>query len=100
MKHATDDALDALTGLLERLRRLDGLTERKRGVFYRRSQAFVHFHEDPAGLFADVRLSGSWRRMLVSSNAGQRALLAAIGAELSSSASGANPRKSARPPRR
>ena len=55
MKHATAAALDRLEPLLARLRALPGLTERKRGIFYRRSSAFLHFHEDPAGMFADVR---------------------------------------------
>jgi len=57
MKHARSDALDELEPLLSRLRQL-ALTERSRGVFYRGSKAFLHFHEDPAGLFADVRLDG------------------------------------------
>ncbi|HEX4183540.1 MAG TPA: hypothetical protein VHY34_09795 [Caulobacteraceae bacterium] len=51
MKHAGQEALDALEAV--RLRR--ALTERKRGVFYRKSRAWLHFHEDPAGLFADLR---------------------------------------------
>ena len=41
--------------MLERLRALPGLIERKRGTFDLKSRAFLHFHEDPAGLFADVR---------------------------------------------
>lgn len=55
MKHASPATLDLLAGLLEELRALPGLTERQRGVFYRRGRAFLHFHEDPAGLFADIR---------------------------------------------
>ena len=55
MKHATAAALDRLEPLLARLRELPGLTERSRGVFYRKSAAFLHFHEDKAGLFADIR---------------------------------------------
>ena len=43
---------------MDRLRTIDGLKERKRGVFYLKSRAFLHFHEDPAGLFADIRLAG------------------------------------------
>ena len=58
MKHATATALDQLEPLLERLRELNGLSERKRGIFYHRSKAFLHFHEDPSGLYADVRLAG------------------------------------------
>ncbi len=55
MKHAGPAALDRLGDLLEEIRRLGVLKERVRGVFYLRSRAFLHFHEDPAGLFADVR---------------------------------------------
>ena len=55
MRHVTPDALDQLEPLLERLREIPELREKKRGVFYRKSKAFLHFHEDPAGLFADLR---------------------------------------------
>ena len=55
MKHATTTALDQLEPLLARLRLLPGLKERSRGIFYLKSRAFLHFHEDPAGLFADIR---------------------------------------------
>jgi hypothetical protein len=59
MKHAGSDALDALEPVLAELRKLDGLKEKKRGTFYRGSSAFLHFHEDPAGFFADVKLDGN-----------------------------------------
>lgn len=55
MRHARAAALDRLEPLLAELRRVDGLTEKSRGVFYRGSRTWLHFHEDPAGLFADVR---------------------------------------------
>lgn len=55
MKHASAAALDQLEGLLAELRALPGLVERSRGIFYRKGRAFLHFHEDPKGLFADVR---------------------------------------------
>lgn len=55
MKHAGEIALDQLDPLLARVRALPGLTEKKRGVFYRKTRAFLHFHEDPKGLFGDVR---------------------------------------------
>ena len=47
--------MDLLEPLLSRLRALPGLKEKARGTFYLKSRAFLHFHEDPAGLFADVR---------------------------------------------
>jgi hypothetical protein len=55
MRHAGGAALDRLEPLLARLRQIARLRERTRGVFYLRSKAFLHFHEDPAGLFADIR---------------------------------------------
>lgn len=55
MKHAGPTALDDLAPLLAELRALPGLVEKGRGVFYRKSRALLHFHEDPAGLFADLR---------------------------------------------
>jgi hypothetical protein len=83
MKHATTVALDALEPLLGDLRRIDALTERKRGVFYRGSQAFLHFHEDPAGFFADARVAGDgWARMEVTSRGQQRALVREVAAVL------------------
>ena len=55
MKHAGAAALDRLEPLLAAVRALPGPVEKTRGVFYLKSKAFLHFHEDPAGLFADLR---------------------------------------------
>ncbi|HVN86542.1 MAG TPA: hypothetical protein VMW17_17040 [Candidatus Binatia bacterium] len=62
MKHAGEQALEALEPLLAEIRRVDGLQEKKRGVFYRKSSGFLHFHEDPAGLFADLKIDGDYQR--------------------------------------
>lgn len=78
MRHATPIALDALDGLLAQIRALAVLTERTRGVFYRRSSAFLHFHEDPAGFFADLHAGPEWQRLPVNTPAERRALLRAI----------------------
>lgn len=56
MKHASPAALQQITALLDELRAIGGLREPKAGTFYRGSSAFLHFHEDPAGVFADVKL--------------------------------------------
>lgn len=58
MKHASPATLQQVTALLDELRAIGGLREPKTGTFYRGSAAFLHFHEDPAGLFADVKLDG------------------------------------------
>ena len=78
MKHAGPLALDALNDLLDAVRTRPGLREPRRGVFYRKGKAWLHFHEDPAGLFADLRSGADWQRFPVSDAAGRTALLAAI----------------------
>ena len=76
MKHAGPDTLAHLAPLLAALRGLPGLAERRPGCFYRRGQAFLHFHDDATGLFADVRLAGpDFTRLAVTDAAGQAALL-------------------------
>jgi hypothetical protein len=75
VRHATQDDLDRLDGLLAELRALPELRERKRGNFSLRSRAFLHFHEDAGELFADVKLTGSFERMRVTSRAEQLAFL-------------------------
>ena len=62
MRHARPAALDELEPFLERLRAVPELTEKSRGVFYWRSKAFLHFHEDPSGMHADVRLKDDFER--------------------------------------
>ncbi|KPF67007.1 hypothetical protein IP84_14415 [beta proteobacterium AAP99] len=84
MKHAGAEALAALAPLLAQLRNLPGLTERKPGIFYRGGGAFMHFHEDPSGLFADLKQRGTFVRWPVASAAHRKALLAAARAECAS----------------
>ena len=78
MRHARDDALDALEPLLVELRKVDGLRERKRGNFVRGARAFLHFHEDPEGLFADLRGPEDWERFPVTRAAERKRLLAQV----------------------
>ena len=75
MKHAGQQALDSLEELLVEIRKIDGLTERKRGAFYLKSAGMLHFHEDPAGMFADIKVEGEWQRVSVNTPAEHRALL-------------------------
>jgi len=82
MKHASAAALDQLESLLIELRKCAGLKEKQRGVFYRKSAAFLHFHEDPAGLFADVRTGASWERLPVGTRAEQKVFVARVKAAL------------------
>ena len=78
MKHAGPAALARLDDLLTPLRRYRALVEKPPGVFYRRGRAFLHFHEDPAGLFADIRPDDAWIRLPVNEAAEQALLLATV----------------------
>jgi hypothetical protein len=69
VKHATAATLDRLEELLGKIRETGALKEKSRGVFYLRSKAALHFHEDPAGMFADLRAGEEWQRMPVNSGA-------------------------------
>lgn len=75
MKHAGAATLAQLEPLLAQLRALSLLTERTPGCFYRKSAAWLHFHEDPAGLFADAKLGGKGFERLRVSTAAEQALL-------------------------
>ena len=78
MKHAGAATLAALGDVLARLRCLEGLREKTPGAFYLLSQAFLHFHEDPAGLFADLRVGSDWERLPVNTRGQRRQLLARV----------------------
>ncbi|MDJ0705799.1 MAG: hypothetical protein QNJ46_21235 [Leptolyngbyaceae cyanobacterium MO_188.B28] len=56
MKHASEKTINLLEPFLEEIRSLQGLKEKKPGIFYRKSRAFLHFHEDGDNIYADVRL--------------------------------------------
>lgn len=75
MRHARTGDLDRLEPLLRQLRDVHGLREKSRGVFYRGSKAFLHFHEDGGELFADVRFAAEFERLDVTTASGQKDLL-------------------------
>lgn len=82
MKHMSDSLLNSLEPLLAEIRELGRLAERKRGVFYYKSQAFLHFHEDPVGMFADLRSGAGWVRFLVDTADQQRDFMRTVRSRL------------------
>ena len=78
MRHAQPEDLEGVEGLLEALRASPQLVERKPGVFYRRSRAFLHFHADPSGLHVDVRLADDFERRRVETEQEQADLLSKL----------------------
>jgi len=88
VRHARVDDLERLAGLVATLRSTAHLTEKRPGVFYWRSKAFLHFHVDADDdLFADVRTDpgGQFERVRVTTKAEQRRLLASVHRALSAS---------------
>lgn len=87
MKHASSGALDRIGGLLEEIRSIDAFKEKTRGVFYRKSQAILHFHEDKETIYADVRLGGpDFERFCLKTLTDQRRLVSAIRRHLTATA--------------
>jgi hypothetical protein len=78
MKHAGPATLARIAPLLDELRDRASLREMRPGVFYLKSRAFLHFHDDPSGIFADVRLSDDFVRLPVTTSSEQSDLLERI----------------------
>jgi hypothetical protein len=79
VKHAGAATLTVLGPLLTDIRKRLLLREKSPGAFYCKSKAFLHFHEDPAGIFADVKLDFvEFTRMRATTEKEQRALLKKI----------------------
>jgi hypothetical protein len=85
MKHAGAEALGQISDLLEHIRRREELKEKKLGIFYCKSNAFLHFHEDPAGMFADLSSGHGFDRYPANTKKERSALLAAIDRALKAS---------------
>jgi hypothetical protein len=82
MRHATPPTLDTLEPLLVTLRALPGIKEKSRGTFYRGSKAFLHFHEDPEGIFADLRVTDAFERFRATTKKDQTDLARRVKAAL------------------
>jgi hypothetical protein len=78
MKHAGPATLARISPLLAQLRARTPLREPRLGCFWLNSRAFLHFHDDPSGIFADVRLAGDFVRLPVTSRSEQADLLERI----------------------
>ena len=86
MRHATAETLETLAGLLTELRAIEGIVEKRPGAFSRGSRAFLHFHDDPTGSYADVRFGDEFERCRVTTKREQQALVSRIRTELKRSA--------------
>lgn len=48
---------------LVEIRKLPGLKETKPGIFYFKSQGFLHFHEKDGAVWADIRDGENWKEI-------------------------------------
>lgn len=78
MRHAGPSTLARIVPLLEKLRAYPVLCEQRPGIFYLKSRAFLHFHDHPSGVFADVRLAEDFVRLPVTTASQQVDLLERI----------------------
>jgi hypothetical protein len=78
VRHATRETFSALDDLITALRGIEGLTEKRPGAFSRGSRAFLHFHDDPSGYYADVRFGADFERFRVTTRREQQALVSRI----------------------
>jgi len=79
VKHAGRETLAALEPMLRQLRKNSTLVERTPGSFYRKSKAYLHFHEDASGTYVDVKLNGEdFTRMRVTTSQEQARFLSLI----------------------
>ena len=85
MQHAGAEALDRLGALLASLRARTALREKRPGIFYVGGRAFLHFHADRAGLFADLRQRDGWVRLPVNDPDDCQVLLLLVDQTLDSS---------------
>jgi hypothetical protein len=76
VKHAGAATLESFGPFLKQIRQENLLRERTPGAFYLKSSGFLHFHEDPAGIFADLKINGKFERFPVTTLAEQQTFLA------------------------
>lgn len=70
--------LERIQPLLSALRGYSALSEVRPMVFHLTDRDFIHFHEEPEGVVADVRLTKGQVRMPVATSAEQAELLGRI----------------------
>jgi hypothetical protein len=85
VRHATEEDLDCLAALLQELRKVPELRERKRGYFSRGPHAFLHFHEDAGEFYVDVKLGHGFQRRRITTRAEQLEFLQQVRATVQSS---------------
>ena len=71
MAHCPPEQLDDIADVLQELRALPGLAEKKPGIFYIRADSFLHFHVKDGRRWAHVKTGrrGGWAELPLDFNA-------------------------------
>jgi hypothetical protein len=75
MRRAGAATLERIAPLLVALRSHPALREGRPGHFHLGAREVLHFHDDPAGVFADLRLAAGFVRLPATSPAEQAEVL-------------------------
>jgi len=83
MAHCPPEKLEDIEDVLQALRALPGLTEKKPGIFYIRADGFLHFHVKEDRRWAHVKTGrrGGWEELPLPFNpdaAARKAFLSAV----------------------
>ncbi|MBC7712731.1 MAG: hypothetical protein H7177_05305 [Rhizobacter sp.] len=54
------EKLQAIEPALDEIRKIEVLKETKPGIFYLKSQGFLHFHEKEDKIWADLKVGDKW----------------------------------------
>ncbi len=76
--HAGPETLDLIDDLLAKIRQRAWLMERKRGIFYRKSVGWLHFHGKAGAIVADLKVGRDWVRYPADRRKDWSTLLAAL----------------------
>jgi len=60
MAHCPSEEIKDLEKVFQSIRCLDGIKEKKYGIFYLKSKAFLHFHKKDDDRWADIRCGKQW----------------------------------------
>jgi hypothetical protein len=63
MGHTKPEALTDLKDAFLEIRALQGVTEKKPGIFYLKAISFLHFHDKAGERWADVKTPDGWLRL-------------------------------------
>jgi hypothetical protein len=69
MAHTKSHDLKDIQEELNKIRELDALKEKSPGIFYYKSDGFLHFHDKDGKRWADIKVKGEWKELKINFHA-------------------------------